>query len=238
MCFFETESFADICPNDKRKLTDSYDCFRYDNPNSQKAFFASKGKKTTTSTPPPYNITSVLENTHITPPKMEKNKMVKARLSVTENEQFDLEESFGSRTCSLPNRNIYNIKKGRKRCAKSTSLDEVDFSELTSNDSMEIGENRSTSDDFWTSANETFGLEWLFIDRKMCPDKSKVDQKHPARAETQTGVKVTARKRKASSLPRLKETNPAKIPCRRGDKTINRAHTLVVSPQKGQESCK
>ena len=32
----ETESFADLCPNGKRKLTDSFDCFRYNNLNSQR----------------------------------------------------------------------------------------------------------------------------------------------------------------------------------------------------------
>ena len=84
-----------------------------------------------------------------------------------------------------------------------TSLNEVDCSSWTSDCSMEVGENRSISDNFWTSANETFGLEWLFIDQKMCPDKAKIYQKRTASARVQNEVKVTPRKRKASSLPRL-----------------------------------
>ena len=84
-----------------------------------------------------------------------------------------------------------------------TTLDEVNRSRWTSDCSMEVGENRDISDNFWTSANETFGLEWLFIDQKMCPDKAKIYQKCTASARVQNEVKVTSRKRKASSLPRL-----------------------------------
>ena len=112
---------------------------------------------------------------------------------------------FGSKDYSLPNMNSYHVKKGRKR-----SLDEADRSKWTSNCSMEMGENRGIIDDFWNSANGTFGLERLFIDRKMCPNKTKVYQKRPARAGAQTGVNVVPRKRKASSLPRLEQTNPTK----------------------------
>ena len=118
-----------------------------------------------------------------------------------------------------------------------TTLDEVNRSRWTSDCSMEVGENRDISDNYWTSANETFGLEWLFIDQKICPDKAKIYPKRTAKTGAQNEVKVTPRKRKACSLPR-EQTIPTKTTCHRGNQTRNRAHNLGARPEKTRERCK
>ena len=205
----------------------------------------------------PKVISKAIENLKITPLKEEASNKTRARLSVTANEHSDSQEFFRKRLNTVPVPRRKNYINTAKLMGRSNSMEDIDFSEWNSGDSLGIeGETVVTDEDFWDD-KESYGISLLFAEQevrdqveergyieemtknklyeifiKMCPNRVIKVRGRQGKATGLTGVLATPEKRKASPLPELDKANPAKTACcYRNAVESNRSQSIGSSPR-------